>query len=85
MQVVLACHWLLECAIHTWPESQRRGLTILVDGTGVEDDAAHCARLSALLPPVIVARTQPSLHQLICQHDWNLRIYHSTPPTLEVE
>eukprot|EP01048_Picozoa_sp_COSAG05_P029210 COSAG05_NODE_9481_length_621_cov_1.651341_2_plen_47_part_01 len=30
VQVVLACHWLLECAIHTWPESQRRGLTILV-------------------------------------------------------
>jgi hypothetical protein len=53
--MVLACHWLLECAVHTWPECQRLGVAVLVDGTGVEDDAVHCAGLSAWLGQVVVA------------------------------
>jgi hypothetical protein len=56
--VVLACHWLLECVVHTWPECQRRGVgvSLLVDGTGVEDvDAGHCAALSTLVGQVIIA------------------------------
>lgn len=50
---VLACHWLLECAVHCYPESQREGLVLLVDGTGCEDDAPH--KLTAMLTPVLAA------------------------------
>ena len=41
--------------MHTWPECQRLGVAVLVDGTGVEDDAVHCAGLSAWLGQVVAA------------------------------
>jgi hypothetical protein len=54
--IVLTVHWLLECAICSWPEqSQLEGIVILVDGTGADSDPEPARTLGQMIPQVIGA------------------------------